>query len=205
MEKALIFDIGANAGNFSNRYIEKCRIIAVEPNPFLLEKLTQKFLNHDIIIEQCAISYKNNEIDFYICPDDQMSSCNKNWLTTLRYKNCGIKEVIKVKSITIDSLIEKYGDPFHIKIDVEGYEYEAVSGLSKKSGSIQFEYIKENFNDLTIPTLLKLNEIGYSKFNIKEACGDFDPFFIEKDFLDINKIIKKGNNLSQLSGMIFCY
>jgi FkbM family methyltransferase len=202
INKPLIFDIGANQGNFSNKYIKKCKIIAVEANPILSNKIKERFSNNDIEIEQCAISNKNSEIDFYICPDDQMSSCNKNWLTTLRYKNAGIKEIIKIKSITIDHLIQKYGNPFHMKIDVEGYEFEAVSGLSQKSGSIQFEYIKENFKDLTAPTILKLNELGYSKFKIKEADGDFDPFIEEGNFLTTEEILKKGENLAELSGMI---
>lgn len=205
MDKPLIFDIGSNVGNFANKYIEKCKIVCIEANPILSKKLQERFINNDVYIENCAISNQNTDIDFYICPDNQMSSCNKNWLTTLRYKNSGIEKTIKVESKTIDFFVEKYGNPFHIKIDVEGYEFEAVSGLSKKTGSVQFEYIKENYKDLTIPAILKLNSLGYSKFKIKEADGDFDPFYDYEKFLNINQIIEKSENLIEPSGMILAF
>ena len=187
--KILIFDIGANKGNFSKKYIEKCRIVAAEPNPVLIKEIKNTFLNQDLIIEECAASNKNGEIDFYICLDDQMSSCNKDWLTVLRYKNAGIREKIKVKTITLDSLIEKHGIPYHIKIDVEGYEAEVLNGLNKKIKSIQFEYIKENFEDLTVPAILRLKEIGYSKFKI----NDSKPVKLEISKNDIIKIQEKNS------------
>lgn len=203
--KPLIFDIGANKGNFSEKYSEKANVIAIEANPNLYKNLIERFINKNVIIENYAVSNDINEIDFYICPDDQMSSCNKNWLTTLRYKDAGIRETIKVKTITIDKLIEKYGIPFHIKVDVEGYEYEVIKGLTKKVKSIQFEYIKENYQDLTIPAIIQLIEIGYSKFKIKEEDGDFDPFFEYENFLNKEEIINKGMQLSKLSGMVCAF
>ena len=84
----------------TKKYIEKCRIVAAEPNPVLIKEIKNTFLNQDLIIEECAASNKNGEIDFYICLDDQMSSCNKDWLTVLRYKNAGIREKIKVSLAT---------------------------------------------------------------------------------------------------------
>ena len=174
---AIIFDIGANAGNFSYKYRDKCKIVSVEANPILAEALKERFSeNNNIFVENCAISDKKGTIDFFICAQDQMSSCNRNWLETLRYKKHGIQRTIEVPAVTLDNLIEKYGPPHHIKIDVEGYELEVVSGLSKKVGSIQFEYIREEFETLTVPIFFKLKNLGYDKFNHRPwpHKGDFD-------------------------------
>ena len=48
MENFLVFDIGANVGNFSAKCIEEIKgskVIAVEPNTDLLEGLKKKFFN----------------------------------------------------------------------------------------------------------------------------------------------------------------
>ena len=134
-----------------------------------------------------------------------MSSCNPNWLRTLRYKNAGIIKTINVPCFTLNYLIEKYGTPKHIKIDVEGHEYEVLCGLSKRICPIQFEFIGEYFMDITVPVLNKLLNIGYNKFSIKISCGDFDIddktinnclFYKHDEFIDMNK------NLGFVSGMI---
>ena len=130
--EAIIFDIGANAGNFSHKYQDKCKIVSVEANPILAEALKKRFSEKsNIFVENCAISNKKGTINFFICAQDQMSSCNRDWLETLRYKKHGIQKTIEVPAITLDDLIEKYGSPHHIKIDVEGHELEVLKGLGK--------------------------------------------------------------------------
>lgn len=203
--EAIIFDIGANAGNFSHKYQDKCKIVSVEANPILAEALKKRFSEKsNIFVENCAISNKKGTINFFICAQDQMSSCNRNWLETLRYKKHGIQKTIEVPAITLDDLIEKYGSPHHIKIDVEGYELEVISGLSKKVGSIQFEYIREEFETLTVPIFFKLKNLGYDKFKHRPAAcsageGDFDAF---DSVLSLEEIIKIENLPNVPGGMI---
>jgi len=120
----------------------------------------------------------------------------------MRYKNDGISNTVQVEATTLDSLMEKYGEPFHIKIDVEGYELEVVSGLSKRVGSIQFEYIMENFEDMTVPVIQKLEQLGYDKFYVRQADGDFNPFDISESELTAQQIIKKHGFAAKMGGMI---
>lgn len=201
-QKPLIFDIGANRGDFSQKYFDTCTVVAVEPNSSLIECLKQRFVSSKVFIEPCAVSDKISTIDFFICSIDQQSSCNKNWLTTMRYKNDGISNTVHVVATTLDSLIEKYGEPFHIKIDVEGYELEVVSGLSKRVGSIQFEYIIENFEDMSVPVIQKLQQLGYDKFYVRQADGDFNPFDISEPQLTAQQIIEKQCFPAKMGGMI---
>jgi len=206
-KEVILFDIGSNIGNFSYKYSNLCKVVSVEANPKLSEILKKRFVeNKNVFVENFAVSNKNEMIDFFICSQDQMSSCNKNWLTTLRYKNHGIEQTIRMPSVTLDDLIKKYGYPYHIKIDVEGHELEVISGLSQKVGSIQFEYIEEEFERLTVPIFFKLKKLGYNKFYHKSPNdredGDFNPFNIKEQELSFEEIIKRENLPNVPGGMI---
>lgn len=176
INESLIFDIGAHNGEFSAKYSDSCRVVSVEANPILVENLKKRFFGKTVCVESCAVGNHRGEVPFYVCSQDQMSSCNIDWLTTMRYKSAGIQETILIPCVTFDDLIEKYGKPHHTKIDTEGYEYFVVSGLTQRVGSIQFEYIGEEWERLTIPVIDHLTNIGYSNFSIKELCGDFEAF-----------------------------
>ena len=55
---------------------------------------------------------------------------------------------IKVKVITLDKLLELYGTPDLIKIDVEGHEYEVLEGLNRKAKKLHLNGQKKIMKDL---------------------------------------------------------
>jgi hypothetical protein len=71
----------------------------------------------------------------------------------------------KVKLHTLDALIETYGEPSYVKIDVEGYELEVLSGLSRPISLISVEYLP-GFPHLTGEVLARLSELGDYRFNV---------------------------------------
>jgi len=67
-------------------------------------------------------------------------------------------------------MIERYGMPDLIKIDVEGYELTVLKGLTQKANDICWE-LHEEEDDTLFKSLEHLQSIGYTQFGV---IGWFD-------------------------------
>jgi FkbM family methyltransferase len=170
----LIFDIGANIGGFSDKCLvehENCKIIIIEPNDRLFEILKFKYKDKNVVVLNDVVSTKNNEtIDFYISNADTISTASTQWINESRFSNSYVWfEPIKKKSVNIDNLIERFGSPDLIKIDVEGHELQVILGLTSKQNKICFEWAEEEYENIN-KTCEYLQNLGYSEFGF--AYGD---------------------------------
>ena len=166
----MYFDIGSNIGAWSNVNINNVSmIVSVEASPNTFKRLINNLGNNPkIICLNYAVCNNNGEdITFYDSVSHTLSTINKDWLTSpsSRFNNTEYS-VIKCKTITIDKLIEIYGIPDLIKIDVEGGEYECVSSLTQKVNNLCFEWASET-NEITFNTLYHLCSIGFTRFCIQ--------------------------------------
>ncbi len=71
---------------------------------------------------------------------------------------------IKVPITTVDKLIDCYGVPDFMKIDVEGFEYEVVSGLSRPVPTISLEFMPE-WPDSIRKSIAHLRQLADVAFN----------------------------------------
>jgi len=164
----LLFDIGANSGDATTAGLSKgYKVIALEPAPRIYKELVKKFVySENVVPLKYAVSDKNGErIKFYECVEDGLSTTNKEWLTnkSMPYAGKEFRE-IEANTITIDKLAEIYGEPDLIKIDVEGAEWSVFNGMTKKYGTITFEWtfetIKEHEQQLNYLYSLGYTEVG---------------------------------------------
>jgi FkbM family methyltransferase len=212
--KSLCFDVGANIGNRTSIFINIGyeKVIAIEPQRNCLSILKNKFENnHRVLIIDKALSEVVKTENMYISNSDTISSMDINFINEVkkdRFKNYKWDICEEVETTTLDNLINLYGIPDFIKIDVEGYELNVLKGLSKPVNCISFEYTPE-LHDRSILCVSQLESISNYVYNLsigESLLFEFDEW-VSKEFLDSwlreNMMGKRDINNNLLFGDIY--
>ena len=144
----IIFDIGANIGQFSiffhHLISNSGNIISVEPDPvnfkyLSINKEINKLKNLKII--NCGIGSKKGTLKFYqdLITGGRMGT----FVRELAVNKQSSSKKVKIK--TIDELINEFGMPNFVKVDVEGFEISLLNGYRNINNNIIFMIeVREN-------------------------------------------------------------
>jgi len=185
----LIYDIGANYGVKTKKFLEMgaSKVICFEPQPDCIENLKGSFFeNENVVIVPKGVADIQGVLPLAICSDaNTISTFSEKWKSG-RFSNYEWNKTIDVEVITLDESIQLYGIPDYCKIDVEGYEYQVLSGLSQKIPLLSFEFVDEDLYIME-KCVNRLCKLGFDCFNI--AFGESENFHFTK-WIEGKDIIK---------------
>jgi FkbM family methyltransferase len=172
---ALVFDIGANVGSYSAIFSSLgAKVVALEPNADCLRHIQLSYADARIEAIQAVAGPQDGLATLSLSDErDDISSLSKDWIAAIQrehddYRGLWSKEVT-VPMLKLDTLIGRYGVPYFIKIDVEGFEEQVLDGLSTQPSLLSFEF-NTAYLDATLRCLEKELFISKSLFNF--AMGD---------------------------------
>lgn len=172
------FDIGANRGDatYAALSLGYERVVALECAPRMFPLLATNYLNDPRVIplKFAVTDQMDGQIEFYECGNgefnqgDGSSTTELSWLTDPKSRVAGMPyRTVTAQTCTIDWLIEQYGIPELVKIDVEGGEHKILQSLSYKPEKIAFEWHLE-FLDEYIKDVKKLGAVnGYTEYALQ--------------------------------------
>ncbi len=167
--KKIIYDLGANNGDDIPYYLKKADIVvAVEANPILTKEIEKKYSKAvsegRLFVENCVVTTSefSGDVPFYIYKYGHIIS---QFPKPAESELINFDEVL-LPSKSVLSLIEKYGYPHFIKIDIEGYDQEIVRTLIENK--IFPEYISAESHSVEVFALLVSSNF-YKSFNLVDG------------------------------------
>jgi FkbM family methyltransferase len=170
----LIFDVGANVGQRTAVFLALGKkVVAFEPDPRALRQLRARFrFARNVVIEGIALGSRGDALPLYCCETDALSSLSAEHVRVMHdvhFPQDEWRPTETVRVLTLDAMIEKYGVPGFIKIDVEGFELEVLRGLSTPV-SLSFEWHGCHASDISLRAA-RVHELSKDyKFNY--CCGE---------------------------------
>jgi FkbM family methyltransferase len=167
-DESLVFDIGANIGARVKAFRHlNCRVVAVEPQRNCVAALRRTFGN-TITIIRAAVSDEAGVAELHTSDAIAISSLSKEWMDATRESGrfAGLEwnRTERVHLTRIDSLIDQFGIPDFIKIDIEGHELAALRGLSTAVPALSFEFTPET-RETAVSCVNLLESLGSYEFN----------------------------------------
>jgi FkbM family methyltransferase len=167
----LVFDIGAHVGDRIASFRRLgARVVAVEPQPAFGRMLGMFYArDSNVVIERVAVGRHTGDVRMMINTDNPTVSTASNAFVHAAEGAPGWQgqqwdRSIRVPMTTLDALIGQYGVPVFIKIDVEGYEEEALNGLTQPIAALSFEFTTIQ-RDVACGCIDRCAALGLTLFN----------------------------------------
>ena len=167
----LVFDVGAHVGDRIAAFRRLgARVVACEPQPALVTMLRLIYgRDKTVKIVPVAVGRATGQIDLKINVDNPtVSTASPDFVKASEgapgWEGQTWDKSIKVPVTTLDALIARHGLPSFMKIDVEGFEAEALAGLTQPVAALSFEFTTIQ-RDIARACVARCQALGYIRYN----------------------------------------
>ena len=167
----LVFDIGAHAGNRVRAFAALgCRVVALEPQPdfaWLLRALFGR--SPQIVVVEAAVAARPGRGSLSLSErTPTVTTLSQDFVDSVQHEP-GFTKVkwsrgVRVEVVTLQSLVERYGEPKFVKVDVEGFEAEVLAGLTTPVRALSFEYVPAT-RDIALDCIEQLGVLAEYRYN----------------------------------------
>ncbi len=174
----LCFDVGAHVGTRARAMrAAGARVLALEPQePFA--GFLRRTLPRDITLIEAAAGPQETMAEMAVSSlHPTVSSLHPDFAATAGatpgFAHVRWDRRQQVRVTTLDRLIADHGLPAYVKIDVEGFELDVLSGLSQPLPLLSVEYLPD-LPDQTVRVIERLQTLGPYRFNpVQGEAGRF--------------------------------
>jgi FkbM family methyltransferase len=162
----LIYDIGLHDGGDTAHYLsEGSRVVAVDANPAMCAAAEEHFRDYirtgQLTIINRGLAKHKGRLEFWVCEEvSEWSSFDRD----IASRN-GVKHhAISVDCVRIMDIIDEFGVPDYMKIDIEGSDRVCIASLTNTAAppyiSLEMDHARGD-EDIQI-----LTELGYCRFKV---------------------------------------
>jgi len=179
----LVFDVGAHVGDRIASFRRLgARVVAVEPQPAPYRTLKVLFgRDRNVSLVRSAIGRTIGMAEMNLnLGNPTISTLSGDFIAASRHaagwEGETWQDSIPVPVTTLDALIEAHGRPAFIKLDVEGFEAEALAGLSAPVPAFSFEFTTIQ-RRVAVACIERCSALGYRRFSAalgeSQALGEW--------------------------------
>jgi FkbM family methyltransferase len=172
----LVFDIGSHVGDRIAAFRSiGARVVAVEPQPAAFRWLKLRYgRDAGVTLVQAAVGEAPGTLTLHLnLANPTISTASAGFMAAARgaqgWEGQNWDAAVEVPCLTLDQLIARHGVPAFAKIDVEGFELNALRGVSSALPALSFEFTTIQ-RDAALACLARLAELGAYRFNV--ALGE---------------------------------
>ena len=167
----LAFDLGAHAGSRVRAFRRLgARVVALEPQPDFV-RILRALHGSDpkVVIVPDAVGRASGEATLLVATrTPTVTTLSPAWTEHVRadpsFRGVSWSPGARVRVTTLDALIAAHGRPDFVKLDVEGYEAEALAGLSTALRALSFEYLAAA-REIALACVDRLAALGAYQYN----------------------------------------
>jgi FkbM family methyltransferase len=167
----LVFDVGSHVGDRIAAFRRLgARVIAVEPQPALVRVLRWLYgRDRAVTLEPQAIGGGDGTLMLSLnLANPTVSTASPAFIAAADgapgWEGQAWTRTVEVPVTTLGALIARHGMPVFIKIDVEGFEAQALAGLTRPPRALSFEFTTIQ-RAVAADCVARCCALGYTRFN----------------------------------------